>query len=154
MEPTAFTSEIFAISATVTVMTYFPHKVVKQQKAGHALTFPLQTSYITNWSRRDLNIFPWKLQNPTKGTAEPVLCRSGVSHILTAMASNDVGLSYYWWHANSLPPIRECTGCLRPGRYYFREKNPTEEAANAACVLRGCAIWSGALVFAAQSARL
>lgn len=48
------------------------------------------------------------------------------------MTSNDAGLSYYWWHANSLPPVRECSSRLGPGRYYFREKNPTGEAANAA----------------------
>lgn len=57
-EWTAFTSEIFTISAAVTVMTYFPHKVVKQQKVGHGLTFWLQTSYISHWNRRDPNIFP------------------------------------------------------------------------------------------------
>lgn len=132
----------------------FSHTVAKQQKVGHGLTFCLRTGHKTGWNRKDPNISPQKLQDPTKVTAEPALCSNGVAHILTAMTSNDAGLSYYWWHANSLPPVRECTSCLGPGRYYFREKNPTEEAANAACVLRGCAIWSRAALFAAQSARL
>lgn len=54
------------------------------------------------------HILQLKTEKPTKGTLEPSLTCDGVANILTVHEFNDVGLSYYQWHANSIPAVSEC----------------------------------------------
>ena len=63
--------------------------------------------FLCSWEIKPPKYVQLKTVNPTKVSVEPSLTCHEVANILTVHDFNDVGLSYYWWHANSIPPVSE-----------------------------------------------